>query len=122
MQILGVSPPSTSTDRSPSVRAAIGSVSSSVRFSHGLSGRRAALDRRKGLRCWNRGIEPADSGRQAVGIPCAFSPDRRFSDTLDRIASLGDPGTAVHDCLRYSLTVRCRTLNGSTRQDSLTHP
>ena len=33
-------------------------------------------------------VEPADSGRQAVGIPCAFSPSRRFSDNRTAL-----PGT-----------------------------
>ena len=50
-------------DRSASVRAAIRSVPSSAGFAHGLSAVGRRLTGGSGPRCWNRRIEPADSGQ-----------------------------------------------------------
>ena len=98
IQILGVSPPSTSADRSPSVRAAIGSVSSSVRFSHGLSGRRTALDRRKA-----RGAGTEGSSRltvdikQSVYLVHSRRTDAFLTPWMDSVAR--DVETAAHRLL-----------------------
>ena len=62
-------------------------------------------------------VEPADSGRQAVGIPCACSPNRRFSDNGTAL-----PGTLKRLAFRVRLH-SCRlivTMGGSLGCGTLT--